>query len=69
MRSLVRRGMALPDAKRAIEALLIDRQVTVALPKVSDLNLLIAELAESGISATFMAAETPKSSRVPANLG
>ena len=69
MRSPVRRGMAPPEAKRAIEALLSKREVTVDPPKVADPKLLIAELAESGIDAASMVAETPKPTRVPARLG
>jgi hypothetical protein len=53
MRALVRRGMDLLMAKRAIEALLQNAEVVVSLPQVEDPKLLGAELAAFGISAAL----------------
>jgi hypothetical protein len=60
MRALVRRGMDLLLAKRAIEALLQNAEVVVKLPMVEDLKALAAELAEAGITAELALVEPAK---------
>jgi hypothetical protein len=57
MRALVRRGMDLLAAKRAIETLLRNTELAVMLPKVEDPKVLAAELAEAGITAELAVAE------------
>jgi hypothetical protein len=66
MRTLVRRGMKLLKAKQAVEALLEGQEVIVDLPAVEDPDLLSAELAEAGISATLALAKLTKT-RAAAN--
>lgn len=56
MGSLARRGLTVLQAKQTIEALLEGRHVVVALPMVEDPDMLIAELAASGISAAVATA-------------
>jgi hypothetical protein len=60
MRALVRRGMDLLMAKRAIEALLQNAEVVVNLPMVEDPKVLAAALAEAGITAESLVAEPAK---------
>src|SRR5580658_3335224 len=60
MQSLVRRGMNLLNAKRAVEAMLEGREVVVDLPSVDDPDILTAELVEAGITATLTLAKTKK---------
>jgi hypothetical protein len=60
MQSLVRRGMNLLNAKRAVEAMLEGREVVVDLPSVDDPDILTAELVEAGITATRTLTKTTK---------
>jgi hypothetical protein len=60
MRALVRRGMDLLSARRAIEALLQNAEVVVNLPMVEDLKALADELAEAGITAELAVVEPTK---------
>jgi hypothetical protein len=53
IRALVRRGMDVLEAKRAIEALLEGSDVTVEVPAVENPRLLIAELGDLGVEATL----------------
>jgi hypothetical protein len=62
MTTLVHCGMDLLKAKRAIEALLENPEVIVDLPMVEDKNVLLTELARSGIEA----APVPSGRAVPA---
>jgi hypothetical protein len=56
-RALVRGGMALLDAKRAIEGLFNNPWTVVHLPVVEDTTVLIDQLAKSGIHARLLAVD------------
>jgi len=49
--ALARRGMTLLGAKRAMEDMLAHGRTFVAVPVVEDVALLVAELAETGVTA------------------
>ena len=59
MHALVRRGMTLLRAKRAIEAMLEDGRVFVDVPTVEDTAALAADLAAAGIAAAPVEAAEP----------
>jgi hypothetical protein len=69
MTTLVHCGMVLLKAKRAIEALLESPVVIVELPTVADENMLIAELAKSGIDARSVSADLEAPSTVHERQG
>jgi len=50
--ALVRRWVAMPSAKRIIEAMVEHRKAFVYVPKVESLEALQQELAEAGVRAT-----------------
>ena len=60
MRTLIRRGMNLLKAKRAIETLLECREVLVDLPMVEDPKVLIEELAKAGVTAGLALTKSAK---------
>ena len=55
--ALARRGMTLLRAKRAIEALLDDGEVSVEVPTVEDLAALARDLRKAGIEAARIATD------------
>ncbi len=55
MIALVRRGMVVIDAKRAIEAVVERRRAVVEVPMVEDTDVLARDLAAAGFSAEIMA--------------
>ncbi|MBS0640906.1 MAG: helix-turn-helix domain-containing protein, partial [Proteobacteria bacterium] len=52
IRALVLRGVTVLRAKRAIEALLVDKEVFLEAPAVDSLDTLAADLADAGVAAT-----------------
>lgn len=67
IRSLVRRGLEVPAAKRAIETLFDQPHLVVELPLVESAETLIADLAASGVVARqAVTPDTTDQRRVPA---
>ena len=52
--ALSRRGVVLLRAKRAIEALLVDRKVFVTIPRVESFEILSEELGKAGVAFTAL---------------
>jgi putative transcriptional regulator len=57
--ALSRRGVVLLRAKRAIEALLVDRKVFVTIPRVESFEILAEELGKAGVAFTTLPDTAP----------